>query len=143
MSAGAAGGGGGRARADGGAGAETMGSGGAPALSDGGATNPSNSASTALWPPLLRAFGLDDDEDEGGSPRHPFGLDAAGERNHEHLTALAAAVAVQPCIDVARRDDILAALEFIAECDYEETDAGAGPASPKGAASSASKRRPG
>jgi len=45
-------------------------------------------------------------------------VDGAGERNHEHLTALAAAIAVQPCIHAARRDEILMALEVIAGGEY-------------------------
>lgn len=47
-----------------------------------------------------------------------FGLAAAGEGGREHLTALAAAVAVQPYVDVPRRDELLAGLEHIAAAAY-------------------------
>jgi hypothetical protein len=60
-------------------------------------------------------------EGDAGEPAlPPFGLDAAGERAHERLTVLVAAVAVQPYApSAARRADVLAALEHIAGAVYD------------------------
>lgn len=57
-------------------------------------------------------------EDDSRIYLHSFGLDAAGETNHDHLTALAAAVSIQPFLDPGRKEELLTALDFIAGCEY-------------------------
>lgn len=47
-----------------------------------------------------------------------YGLTPAGESNHAHLTALAASMSVLSYIDLAQREALMSALEFIAGCAF-------------------------